>query len=74
VIGEADAARGQVVAAYVVAKPDLAGPALETALQEHVRQAIAPYKYPRIVRFIDALPRNESGKVQRFRLRKDTTT
>jgi acyl-coenzyme A synthetase/AMP-(fatty) acid ligase len=47
-----------------------AGPC-RTALQEHVRQSIAPYKYPRIVRFIDALPRNESGKVQRFRLRKD---
>jgi 2-aminobenzoate-CoA ligase len=74
VIGEADADRGQVVAAYVVAKDGMAGSALEAALQEHVRQTIAPYKYPRIIRFIDALPRNESGKVQRFRLRKDVTT
>ncbi len=76
VIGEADADafRGQVFAAFVVAKDGMAGSALEAALQEHVRQTIAPYKYPRIIRFIDALPRNESGKVQRFRLRKDVTT
>jgi 2-aminobenzoate-CoA ligase len=74
VIGEADDERGQVVAAYVVPAGNGANAGLAELLQEHVRQSIAPYKYPRIIRFIDALPRNESGKVQRFRLRKDVTT
>jgi len=40
------------------------------ALQEHVKGAIAPYKYPRLVEFTDTLPRTETGKLQRFRLRK----
>ena len=71
VIGEPDPDRGQVVAAYVVARNGADHDGLVPLLQDHVRQAIAPYKYPRIIRFIDALPRNESGKVQRFRLRKD---
>jgi 2-aminobenzoate-CoA ligase len=39
------------------------------ALQEHVKNAIAPYKYPRAVEFVDALPRTETGKLQRFKLR-----
>src|SRR5438270_123118 len=39
-------------------------------LQEHVKKAIAPYKYPRQIEFIDTLPRTETGKVQRFKLRK----
>jgi 2-aminobenzoate-CoA ligase len=39
------------------------------ALQDHVKQAIAPYKYPRAIQFVDALPRTETGKVQRFKLR-----
>jgi 2-aminobenzoate-CoA ligase len=39
------------------------------ALQDHVKRAIAPYKYPRAIEFIDALPRTETGKVQRFKLR-----
>jgi 2-aminobenzoate-CoA ligase len=38
-------------------------------LQEHVKQAIAPYKYPRAVEFVDTLPRTETGKLQRFKLR-----
>ncbi len=74
VIGEPDPDRGQVVAAYVVARNGADHDGLVPLLQDHVRQAIAPYKYPRIIRFIDALPRNESGKVQRFRLRKDIPT
>jgi 2-aminobenzoate-CoA ligase len=74
VIGEADGERGQVVAAYIVPAGNGANAGLAERLQEHVRQSIAPYKYPRIIRFVDALPRNESGKVQRFRLRKDVTT
>jgi len=38
-------------------------------LQDHVKGAIAPYKYPRRVEFVDALPRTETGKLQRFKLR-----
>jgi 2-aminobenzoate-CoA ligase len=42
---------------------------VKKALQEHVKSVIAPYKYPRAIEFIDALPRTETGKVQRFKLR-----
>ena len=70
VIGKADADRGQVVAAYVVlAGGALACEATEKRLQDHVKAVIAPYKYPRIVTFVEALPKTESGKIQRFRLR-----
>lgn len=70
VVGAADEERGQVVEAWVVLRDGVA-PAAETArcLQDFVKATIAPYKYPRSVKFIDALPRTESGKVQRFRLR-----
>ena len=44
-----------------------------TALQEHVKAEIAPYKYPRLIEFRDALPRTNTGKLQRFRLREDAT-
>jgi 2-aminobenzoate-CoA ligase len=58
------------VAAFVVLKPGhAADPAMRETLQEFVKQTIAPYKYPRAVRFLDALPRTETGKLQRFRLR-----
>jgi len=43
--------------------------ALAKKLQDHVKGAIAPYKYPRRVEFVDALPRTETGKLQRFKLR-----
>lgn len=70
VIGEPDEQRGQVVAAFVVAKNNSAATeALAKELQDYVKAAIAPYKYPRNVRFVESLPRNESGKIQRFRLR-----
>jgi len=42
---------------------------MKRALQEHVKRAIAPYKYPRAIEFLDALPRTETGKLQRFKLR-----
>ncbi len=42
---------------------------MAAALQEHAKQAIAPYKYPRSIEFVDALPRTETGKLQRFKLR-----
>jgi len=70
VIGAPDEARGQIVTAFVVLKPGFAADG-ETALrlQNHVKAAIAPYKYPRAVRFIDALPKTQTGKIQRFQLR-----
>jgi benzoate-CoA ligase len=70
VVGAPDAARGQIVQAYVVPAPGrTADDALARELQDFVKARIAPYKYPRVVVFVDALPRTETGKVQRFRLR-----
>jgi 2-aminobenzoate-CoA ligase len=70
VIGVPDEQRGQVVKAFVVLKPGHVGnAALVRALQDHVKAAVAPYKYPRLIEFRDALPRTETGKLQRFRLR-----
>ncbi len=70
VVGAADMARGQVVMAFVVLKAGHAGtPALEKEIQEFVKQTIAPFKYPRRVVFCEALPRTETGKLQRFKLR-----
>jgi 2-aminobenzoate-CoA ligase len=65
-----DDERGAIVKAFVVLKPGHAGDAaLTRELQEHVKQSIAPYKYPRAIEYIESLPRTETGKVQRFRLR-----
>jgi len=70
VVGRPDADRGQVVAAYVVLRPGIDGDtAKRQELQNFVKQQIAPYKYPRVLEFVDALPRTSTGKVQRFRLR-----
>jgi 2-aminobenzoate-CoA ligase len=70
VVGVPDEQRGQIVKAFVVLKPDVSGDeALVKTLQDFVKQAIAPYKYPRAVEFLAALPRTETGKLQRFRLR-----
>src|SRR6266540_1979011 len=70
VVGVPDEDRGQVVKAYVVLKAGYAkSDALAKNLQDHVKGAIAPYKYPRRVEFVDALPRTETGKLQRFKLR-----
>ena len=70
VIGVADAERGQRITAFVVLKAGQAGSAaLCSELQMFVKQAIAPYKYPRTIEFVDSLPRTETGKLQRFRLR-----
>jgi 2-aminobenzoate-CoA ligase len=70
VVGMPDEARGQLVTAYVVLAPGVVGDdTLVKNLQEFAKQRIAPYKYPRAVEFIEALPRTSTGKVQRFRLR-----
>jgi 2-aminobenzoate-CoA ligase len=70
VIGVADDERGQVVKAFVVLKPGNTGDAAMTAaLQDFVKRTIAPYKYPRAVTYLAALPRTETGKLQRFKLK-----
>jgi 2-aminobenzoate-CoA ligase len=70
VIGKPDEERGQIVEAHVVLKPEFeASPGLASELQEFVKGQIAPYKYPRSVKFLSALPRTETGKLQRFKLR-----
>jgi 2-aminobenzoate-CoA ligase len=70
VIGLADEERGQIVKAFVVLRAGHQGDeAMVKALQDFVKATVAPYKYPRAVEFRDALPRTETGKLQRFRLR-----
>ncbi|MCF8179272.1 MAG: AMP-binding protein [Sulfuritalea sp.] len=72
VVGAADEERGQIVKAIVVLRPDNEpSPELIKELQDFVKQAIAPYKYPRRIEFVSALPRTETGKLQRFRLRQN---
>lgn len=70
VVGVADAERGQIVAAFVVLRDQShASDALADALQRWVKERLAPYKYPRRIRFVPSLPRTENAKLQRFRLR-----
>jgi 2-aminobenzoate-CoA ligase len=70
VIGKPDEERGMIVKAFCVLKPGHTGDAaLVKALQEHVKATIAPYKYPREIEFLASLPRTETGKLQRFKLR-----
>ncbi|MRD48864.1 AMP-binding protein [Caenimonas koreensis DSM 17982] len=70
VIGQPDEERGMIVKAFCVLKPGHAGDAaMAKALQDHVKASIAPFKYPREVEFVAQLPRTETGKLQRFRLR-----
>lgn len=70
VIGVPDEERGQIVKAFVVLEEGVeAGPALVKELQDFVKQHIAPYKYPRAIEFRSDLPRTNTGKLQRFRLR-----
>lgn len=70
VIGAPDEERGMIVEAHVVLSKDKIGDAaLTKALQDHVKAAIAPYKYPRRIVFINALPKTATGKIQRFMLK-----
>ena len=70
VIGAPDNDRGQVVEAHVVLNEGVAADGeTRLRLQNHVKATIAPYKYPRSVRFTEALPKTQTGKIQRFRLR-----
>jgi 2-aminobenzoate-CoA ligase len=72
VVGSPDPDRGQVVKAYVVlrkgASPD---DATRRELQDYVKATIAPYKYPRLLEFRDALPKTGTGKLQRYKLRQE---
>jgi 2-aminobenzoate-CoA ligase len=70
VVGAPDEARGMIVKAYVVlAGNATASDALTSELQEHVKRAIAPYKYPRAIQYVAQLPKTQTGKLQRFALR-----
>ena len=70
VVAAPDALRGSIPKAFVVLKAGVApSPALAAALQDHVKRELAPYKYPREVEFVPALPRTETGKIRRVELR-----
>ena len=70
VIAEPDPERGSIVCAFVVLRDGVAGDAAKAReIQDHVKGLLAPYKYPRDVRFTTSLPRNTSGKLQHFKLR-----
>lgn len=70
VVGRPDERRGQIVVAYVVLRDGAAaGDDTAEALRDHVKQRLTPFKCPREVVFLDALPRTPTGKLQRFRLR-----
>ena len=70
VVGVPHDERGHIVKAFIVPKPGIEpSEALVQELQEYVKQQIAPYKYPRAIQFMESLPRTNTGKLQRFKLR-----
>ncbi|MBR0900466.1 benzoate-CoA ligase family protein [Bradyrhizobium tropiciagri] len=70
VIGAPDEERGQIVSAFIVLKQGARSDDAEVKLlQDHVKATIAPYKYPRAIAFVEALPKTQTGKIQRFKLR-----
>ncbi len=70
VVGVPDDTRGQIVKAFVVLNPGhTPDDKLVAQLQEFVKNTVAPYKYPRVIVFVDSLPRTETGKLKRFELR-----
>jgi acetyl-CoA synthetase/medium-chain acyl-CoA synthetase len=70
VVASPDADRGDVVKAFVVLRPGRPGnAALVSELQEHVKRVTAPYKYPRVIEFVESLPKTVSGKIRRVELR-----
>ena len=74
VVGQPDDERGQIVKAYVVLKEGFAPDAgLTRVLQDYVKATVAPFKYPRAVEYVSSLPRTETGKLQRFELRRQAS-
>lgn len=75
VVASPDEDRGNIVKAFVVIDENSrdSRPDLGATLQDFVKERIAPYKYPRAIEFVDALPRTETGKIQRFKLRQQET-
>ncbi len=72
VVGKPSEERGQIVQAFVVLNAGLTGDqAMVKTLQDHVKNSVAPYKYPREIVFRDSLPKTQTGKIQRFKLRDD---
>ena len=75
VVGAPDSDRGTIVKAFVLLKPgNDKSDEMKKDLQDHVKKVIAPYKYPRAIEFVDTLPRTETGKLQRFKLRTSAET
>jgi 2-aminobenzoate-CoA ligase len=73
VVGKADDERGMIVKAFCVLRPGfVSNSEMVQALQEHVKAHLAPYKYPREIEFANTLPRTETGKLQRFKLRQSS--
>jgi len=71
VVGVSDEERGQVVTAYVVLRPgESSDAAMTRQLQDYVKATIAPYKYPRAIEYVSELPKTQTGKLQRFELRR----
>src|SRR4051812_24685594 len=71
VVGCPDEERSQIVKAYVVLRAGQTGDAAMTkTLQDHVKATVAPYKYPRAIEFVAELPKTQTGKLQRFELRR----
>jgi acetyl-CoA synthetase len=74
ITGVPDEVRGQVVKATIIlaqAYKDKAGPELIKEIQNHVKKVTAPYKYPRIIEFVEELPKTISGKIRRVQIRKE---
>ena len=70
VVGVPDVHRGSLIKAFVVLQPGIFGDEkLKKELQDFVKNSIAPYKYPRALDFVDSLPKTDTGKIQRFKLR-----
>jgi 2-aminobenzoate-CoA ligase len=70
VVGLPDEERGMLVCAHIVLKEQVtADEALKIQIQNWFKNTAAPYKYPRVIHFVDCLPKTETGKIQRFKLK-----